>query len=166
MKTPTPFILYGSLVLILTLWLGLPAHAQRIGVGNEDVFISSEAFEGVNNRGTWTGNVRIIQGKAILVADKVTGDIDENGDIKSITATGNVRYSDGEQAITGKKGVYNDKARTMTITDDVVVTQGENVFTAGKATYWLDTGKFVFTPEAGKRVRGIFYTSSDVSLNN
>ncbi len=138
------------------------AHAQRIGTGDEPIYISSDTFEGTEQRGIWSGNVRIVQGKAILVAERVVGDLDSNGGITVVTGTGNVRYSDGEQAISGTKGVYNEKARTLTINGDVIVTQGRNVFTANQAVYWIDTGRVIFTPRQGERVRGIFYPSTDI----
>lgn len=141
------------------------ASAQNIGEGDLPIYISSDVFEGTEKIITWTGNVRIVQGKAILVADKVVGLLDDNGDITQITATQNVKYSDGEQAISGDKGVYKEKERTLTMTENVIVTQGRNVFTAGSAVYWLDSGKVRFNPVPGERVRGIFYRDSKIDLD-
>lgn len=141
-----------------------PASAQRIGAGNDPIYVSSDAFEGTESQGVWTGNVRIVQGKAILVADRVVGDLDGNGGIDVITATGSVRYSDGEQAIGGTTGVYQEKARTLTISGNVIVTQGKNVFTANKVIYWLDTGRVEFTPLEGDRIRGRIFPGTDINL--
>lgn len=47
------------------------------------------------------------------------------------------------------------------MTDNVIVTQGKQVMSAGKITYWIDSGKVLFTPEAGKRIRGLFFTGKD-----
>lgn len=106
---------------------------------------------------TWTGNVRAVQGETILTAKKLIADLDGGGSFSRIRAIGDVRYSSGKEAITGKKGVYDAAARTITISDNVVVTQGEQVMTGGELIYWIDTGKILFTAEKGRRIRGIFY---------
>jgi len=142
-----------------------PAAAQRIGSNEAPIYISSERAEATESRFEWSGNVRIVQGDAILTADHVVGELGDNGDISMVTATGAVRYADGEQAISGKRGVYIEAERKLTISDDVIVTQGKNVFTAGSAVYFIDSGKVRFTPNAGERVRGIFYTDSEIRLN-
>lgn len=141
------------------------AHAQNIGSSKLPVYISSDRFDGTEEQGRWRGNVRIVQGEAILVADEVVGELDGDGRIAVITALDNVRYSDGKNAISGNKGIYQEKARTLTMTGNVIVTQGRNVFTAGSATYWIDTGKVIFTPIEGERVRGIFYTDDAPAIN-
>jgi lipopolysaccharide export system protein LptA len=68
-----------------------------------------------------------------------------------------VRFSNGKEAITGARAVFDDIRRTITISENVVVTQGDQVMTGGELVYWVDTGKIVFTAPAGKRIRGIFY---------
>ncbi|MEL6507372.1 MAG: LptA/OstA family protein, partial [Pseudomonadota bacterium] len=141
------------------------AHGQRIGIGNEAIYVSSEFAEATEAQFIWEENVRIVQGKAILTADKVVGTLTGKGDISEIIATGKVRYSDGTQAITGDRGTYNETARTLTIVGDVILTQGENVFTAGEAVYWIDTGRVRFRPKPGKRVRGLINPDSKLRLN-
>ena len=92
------------------------AHAQNIGSSKLPVYISSDRFDGTEEQGRWRGNVRIVQGEAILVADEVVGELDGDGRIAVITALDNVRYSDGKNAISGNKGIYQEKARTLTMT--------------------------------------------------
>ena len=142
-----------------------PATAQRIGTGDAPIYISSEWAEATETRFVWEENVRIVQGTAILTADRVVGNLTGSGDISQIVATGKVRYSDGTQAISGDVGTYVEAARTLTIEGDVIVTQGKNVFTAGEAIYWIDTGKVRFRPEKGKRVRGLINPDSELRLN-
>lgn len=126
-------------------------------VGDGPIDITGDRLEVVDDVATWTGRVRAVQGEAILTAEKLIADLDENNAFTRIRAIGDVRYSNGKDAITGKSGVYDASARTITITDDVVVTQGEQVMTGGELVYWVDTGKLLFTAPAGRRIRGIFY---------
>ena len=148
------------LTLFLTVMAG-PAVAQLAADSNEPVDITGDTAEFQDDIAIWTGNVRVIQAEAILTADRLRAVINEDGDVESITATGSVRYSNGKEAITGEKAVFNETRRTITISENVIVTQGRQVMSAGRVVYWIDTGKVKFAPEDGRRIRGIFYTSSD-----
>lgn len=123
--------------------------------------ITSDTAEFQDELAVWTGNVRVVQGEAILTTKRLEATMSEEGDFQTITAIGAVRYSNGKEAITGERGVFDDKARTIVVTENVVVTQGKQVMSAGKITYWVDTGKVLFMPETGKRVRGLFFTGDE-----
>ncbi|GJL91081.1 LptA/OstA family protein [Hyphococcus sp.] len=139
------------------------ASAQLIAAGDskEPIDITGDTAEFQDNNAVWTGNVRVVQGETILTSERLEAVITDEGDFETITAIGSVRYSNGKEAITGERAVFNDAARTIVITDNVIVTQGKQVMSAGKITYWVDTGKVFFTPEAGKRIRGLFFTGKD-----
>ena len=154
-----------KLTAILTVKAVSPfaANAQLIATGDrtEPVDITGDTAEFQDNEAVWTGNVRVVQGEAILTSDRLEAVLTEEGDFETITAIGSVRYSNGNEAITGERAVFNDAARTIVITENVIVTQGKQVMSAGKITYWVDTAKVLFTPEAGKRIRGLFFTGKD-----
>lgn len=135
------------------------ADAQLVSGTDEPVDITSEAAEFQDNYALWTGNVRVVQGEAILTAERIEATVTDERVIQSIKAFGRVRYSNGKEAITGERAVFDDKSRTITVTENVIVTQGKQVMSAGAVTYWVDTGKVKFNPEPGKRIRGIFYPS-------
>lgn len=138
-----------------------PAAGQLVAASEEPVDITGDAAEFQDNKAVWAGDVRVTQAEAILTTKRLEADLSDEGDFEKITAIGDVRYSNGKQAITGKRAVYDNIARTITISEDVLVTQGKQVMSAGKVIYWVDTGKVQFVPEPGKRIRGIFYTQSD-----
>lgn len=139
------------------------AWAQLGAQNNGPIDISGDTLEIVDDVATWTGRVSAIQGDAILTADKLVADLDELGDIKVIRAFGDIRYSAGAEAISGDRAVYDAVARTITVIDNVIVTQGEQVMTGGTLVYWIDTGRIRFAPPEGKRIRGIFRTNSEAS---
>ena len=126
-------------------------------VSDGPIDITGDRLGVVDDVATWTGNVRAVQGEAILTAEKLVANLEDGGAFKKIRAIGGVRYSNGKDAITGKVGVYDAGKRTITISEDVVVTQGEQVMTGGRLIYWVDTGKILFTAPEGRRIRGIFY---------
>jgi lipopolysaccharide export system protein LptA len=84
----------------------------------------------------------------------------DDGEFESLQAAGAVRYSNGKEAITGKSAVYDAKSRSITISENVVITQGKTVMTGGALIYWIDSGKMRFTAPGGNRIRGIFHTKS------
>ncbi len=146
-----------------SLTLAGPAAAQLIAAGDskEPVDITGDTAEFQDNNAIWTGNVRVVQGEAILTSERLEAVLTEEGDFETIIAIGSVRYSNGKEAITGEHAVFDNMARTIVMTENVIVTQGKQVMSAGKITYWVDTGKVLFTPEAGKRIRGLFFTGKD-----
>ena len=139
----------------------LPALSQLAAQSDEPVDITGDTAEFQEDLAVWTGNVRVLQGEAILTTDRLEADINKEGDFDKIRAIGSVRYSNGNEAITGERALFDNVARTITITKNVIVIQGKQVISAGAVVYWIDTGKVKFLPEPGKRIRGIFYTNSN-----
>ena len=147
-----------SAVLSFIAVLIAPAHAQLVASSDEPVDITGDAAEFQDNLAIWSGNVRVVQGEAILTAKRIEAELNDEGDFETIRASGTVRYSNGAEAITGDKAVYDAVARTITMTENVILTQGKQVLSAGSVTYWVDTGKVKLRPASGARIRGIFYT--------
>ncbi len=143
------------------LFVAGPAHAQLAPSSDEPIDITGDAAEFQDNIAVWTGNVRVVQGEAILTTERLEATMNDEGEFQSIQAIGAVRYSNGKEAITGDRADYSEKDRAITISDNVIVTQGKQIMSAGAVTYWIDTGKIKFAPEPGKRIRGIFYTESE-----
>lgn len=148
-----------TIALLLLMAAATSANAQLAAQSDAPIDITGESLEFNNDVATWTGDVRALQGEAILTANKLVAVLDDKGDFKTITAIGNMRYSNGKEIITGKSGVYDSGTKTISVSEDVVVTQGEQVMTGGALIYWVDTGKIRFTSPGGKRIRGIFYTN-------
>ena len=140
-----------------------PADAAQLFAqdSKEPVDITGDTAEFQDNTAIWTGNVRVVQGETILSARRLEATLNDDGDFETVIADGDVRYSNGKEAITGEHAVFQNKTRTIVITDNVIVTQGKQVMSAGEITYWVDTGKVLFTPEAGKRIRGLFFPKEE-----
>lgn len=117
----------------------------------------SESFEDVM---TLTGNVTVIQGESMLRSDKLVAKITDERNFETIEVTGNVRYWNGKEAIASDTAFYDAGPRTITFTNNVVITQDETVISGGSLVYWLDSGKVRMTSPEGGRVRGIFNTKA------
>jgi lipopolysaccharide export system protein LptA len=150
------------IAVALALGLATPAAAQLAPkLTDAPIDITGDRLEVEGDVATWSGSVRAVQGEAILAADQLIADMTGEGDVSRIRASGAVRYSNGKQAITGKRGVYDAAARTITMTEDVVVVDGEQVMAGGELVYWIDSGRILFTAPAGRRIRGIFHTKRE-----
>ncbi|MFN0023349.1 MAG: LptA/OstA family protein [Parvularculaceae bacterium] len=150
----------GAIAASLAAWAGGSGSAMAQlapADSSAPIDITGDRLEVENDIATFLGNVRAVQGEAILTAERLVADLDDKGSFTKIRAVGTVRYSNGKEAITGVRAVFDDLARTITITENVVVTQGEQVMTGGELVYWVDTGRILFTASEGKRIRGIFY---------
>lgn len=152
--------LIGVLAVLGGVMAPIGVSAQLIANSDEPVDITGDSLELVDDIATWQGNVRALQGEAILTADKLVATLDDDGGFRTITALGGVRYSNGKEVVAGERAVYDAVERSITISENVVVTQGETVMTGGVLVYWLDTGRITFNAPEGQRIRGIFHSKS------
>jgi lipopolysaccharide export system protein LptA len=76
--------------------------------------------------------------------------------IKRLEARGGVVVTQKEQTVTGSLGVFDMKTNTVTVTGNVVMTQGKNVLRGDRLVVNLTTG--LSRVESGKngRVEGLF----------
>ena len=146
-----------------------PAMAQ-IGDSTLPLDIEADHSELFNpeNRAVWTGNVHVVQGDSSIRADRIevffdgestgAGPTGNLGNIERIVATGNVFYTTPEQRARGDRGVYLLESETVTLTGDVVITQGEDVVTATRFVTDLVTGNSSFGEAGdGERVRMVIH---------
>lgn len=143
-----------------------PALAQ---IGNSSLPLDIEADQvdvyDAERRILWRGRVNAAQGTSSIRADQVevfysgagTGDGAGGwGDIDRIVATDNVFYVTPTQRARGDRGVYVLAEETITLTGDVVITQGENVITTNRFVTDLTTGNSSFSSAGdGARVRAV-----------
>jgi lipopolysaccharide export system protein LptA len=140
------------------------AHAQ-IGDSSQPLDTIADRIETLDDEGRTilNGNVDITQGDRRLMADRVElvwtqPEDGSRGDIERVIATGHVRYFSPFQNATGDLGVYEMGPDTITLTGDVVITQGENVITTTRFVSNLTSGNSNFGEEGdGAPVRAVIY---------
>ncbi len=88
--------------------------------------------------------------------------------IRRLEAVGDVVVNQKDQTASGRLGVFDMKANTVTLTGDVVMTQGQNVLRGERLVVNLTSG--VSRIESGKggrgRVEGLFLPSGNGQGNN
>lgn len=138
-----------------------PAAAQNVAFGgmkadtSAPVEVASDSLSVNQGDGSavFTGNVVIGQGEMRLSADKVTVEYAEGGQnrIRSLHAEGGVTLVSGADAAEACEAVYDVEAGNVTMTGDVVLTQGRNALTGDRVVVNLASG----TAQVDGRVRSV-----------
>ena len=151
---------------------------------DEPVHIESATLEvrDKDKMATFSGDVRVKQGdtgmrcKTLHVFYEQGGDAPEGGKsmpaatpgpggeqkIKRLEARGAVVVTQKDQTATGELGIFDMKTNTVTLTGNVMMTQGKNILRGDKLIVDLTSG--VSRVESGKngtgRVQGLFLPGS------
>ena len=134
-----------------------------------------------SRQATFMGNVKLTQGETILQcktlvifyedtaapsASKKGGAAAQKGggpggqQIKRAEAKGDVRVTQKDQTASGDNGVFDVKTNSVTLTGNVVVTQGTNILKGDRMIVDLNTGVSRVESDKTKRVEGLFNPST------
>lgn len=89
-------------------------------------------------------------------ASQLEGSLPGAGSFTRIEASGKVYVNSGEQTATGDDAVVDMVGKLVTLTGNVVLSQGPNVITGNKLTWDMTTGRARVDQKPGARIRGIF----------
>lgn len=155
MMSPRPLLF--AVVLAGLLGLVQPVAAQvAIGFGGvpHDAEQPVEAvsdnltIDQTNGRALFTGNVIIIQGDLRIAAEAVEvvySDTDGARNVDRVIATGGVLITRGEDAAEGQEAVYAVADAVLTMTGDVLVTQGTTTIAGDSMEVDMTTGDGIVT---------------------
>ena len=145
--------------------LGSGVAAAQISRGGGPIGVTGDAVELDQNAGkvSYIGRAEVTQDSNRLRTDRLdayygTGGVE--GGVNRIEAIGNVYFVTPEQTMRGDRAVFQVNNDTITVTGDVILTQGQNVLTGSRLTYNTQTGRARMEgapTSAGNRVRGVFY---------
>jgi lipopolysaccharide export system protein LptA len=153
-----------------------PAAAQLATGSSAPVDITADQLETANSActSTWRGHAEALQENARLRADVLTIDFGKKasggadgkgsgcGDVTRMHAEGSVYYVTPQQKVHGDTAVYEAANDTLTVTGDVVATQGMNVLRGSRMVFNTKTGQGRMEGGASgrnksDRPRGVFY---------
>ena len=140
------------------------SQAQLSFGGNDAIDIKAEKATYRGGKTILSGNVRVKQKDALITADRMIilraekqviantandqGDKQDSfiklGNIESIIATGNFKYTTGDTSVAGEKGVYERSKNIITVTNNAVYKQGNNSVKGNKMVFDLKTNKVRF----------------------
>lgn len=125
--------------------------------------IESSRLEGTRERAVFEGEVRVTQDDMVLTADKLVADLDpESGrKFQRLTALGHVRITQAGRIATGERAVLDQGSRTLVMTGDVRLVQGENILRGEVVRVFMDERRMeIDGGEGGGRVRATFLPSA------
>lgn len=165
--------------LVLAICAGGPAAAQLAQGGKGPLDIAADGQDFTNSQcvSIWRGNVEALQDNARLRTDllrvyftpKQTKPGSSNtacGDLQRLEAQGSIYYATADQKVHGDNAVYEAANDTLTVTGDVVATQGQNVMRGQRMVINTKTGEGHMVGAATgrnqpNRVRGVFYPNDN-----
>ncbi|HEV7286452.1 MULTISPECIES: LptA/OstA family protein [Kaistia] len=93
-------------------------------------------------------------------ASQLEGNLPGAGSFTRIEASGKVYVNSGAQTATGDTAVVDMVGKLVTLSGNVVLSQGPNVITGNKLTWDMTTGRARVDQKPGARIRGIFTPGS------
>ena len=107
---------------------------------------------------TYKGRVVTVQTDMTMRSDTLTAFYDpETKQMKQIIAEGKVNATQGDRVATGDKAVFDDKAKTVTLTGNPVMRQGNNQVTGAKVVYYTEQDRSIVEGDGKVRVTGILF---------
>ncbi len=168
------------MALAAALVSALPAFAQSTDLftgfskkGNGPIEVDAQTLEiveeGEQRISTFSGGVTVRRGDTTMKAAQIklfsskdSEAADQNG-FNRMEATGTVYVNSGKQTITGSQAVVDNKAQTIVLSGNVVLSQGKDVLAADRLVIDMATGKARVEQTPGKSIRMVI--TPDVKKN-
>jgi lipopolysaccharide export system protein LptA len=167
MKVPS--LTFGLAVLLLAGFIvGLAHGASRDDAKSksddsvfefnkkEPIYITSDWMEVDQKKNTITykGRVVTIQSEMTMRSETLTAVYDpEMKQIRQIIAEGKVNAVQGNRMATGDKAIFDEKGKTVTLTGNPVMRQGNSQVTGSRIIYYIDQDRAVAEGKDSVRVQ-------------
>ena len=106
----------------------------------------------------YKGRVVTVQNAMTMRSDTLTAFYDpETKQMKQIIAEGKVNATQGDRVATGERAVFDDKAKTVTLTGNPVMRQGNNQVSGVKVIYFTEEDRSIVEGDNNTRVRATIF---------
>ena len=122
----------------------------------EPIYITSDWMEVDQKKNTisYKGRVVTIQSEMTMRSERLTAVYDpEMKQIRQIIAEGKVNAVQGNRMATGDRAIFDDKAKTVTLTGNPVMRQGNSQVTGSRIIYYIDQDRAVAEGKDSVRVQ-------------
>lgn len=126
----------------------------------DPIYITADWMEVDQKKNTITykGRVVTIQNDMTMRSETLTAFYDpEMKQMKQIVAEGKVNATQGNRVATGDKAVFDDQAKTVTLTGSPVMRQGNNQVSGVKVVYYIEQDKAIAEGDGKVRVRATIF---------
>ena len=121
----------------------------------DPIYITADWMEAdqTKNSITYKGRVVTVQNNITMRSETLTAYYDpQTKQMKQIVAEGKVNATQGDRVATGEKAVFDDQAKTVTLTGNPVMRQGNNQVSGVKVIYFTEQDRSVVEGDGNTRV--------------
>ena len=121
----------------------------------DPIYITSDWMEVDQNKNTITykGRVVTVQGDMTMRSESLTAYYDPAlKQMKQIIALGKVNATQGDRVATGDRAVFDEPSKTVTLTGNPVMRQGNNQVSGVKIVYYIEQDKAIAEGDGKTRV--------------
>lgn len=131
----------GELVTFTTGLDKLVVHKARTRVKepkDQRVFIDADllTLEGPKNEAKWTGHVRAVKNKTVLLSPELTAHYGADGEIDRVKARGGVEVTEGDRWARGQAGDYDVPKGVLVVTGQPQARDGKTRMKGTKVTFF------------------------------
>ena len=126
----------------------------------DPIYITADWMEVDQTKNTivYKGRVVTVQTDMTMRSETLTAYIDpETKKMKQIIAEGKVNATQGNRVATGEKAVFDDTAKTVTLTGSPVMRQGNSQVSGVKIIYYTEQDKSVTEGDGKVRVQATIF---------
>jgi len=126
----------------------------------DPIYITSDWMEFDQNKNTITykGRVVTVQGEMTVRSETLTADYNPDmKQIKQIIAEGKVNATQGDRVATGDKLVFDDSAKTVTLTGNPIMRQGNSQISGSRVIYFVEQDRAVAEGDGKVRVQATIF---------
>jgi lipopolysaccharide export system protein LptA len=106
----------------------------------------------------YKGRVVTIQNDMTMRSETLTAYYDpEMKQLKQIVAEGKVNATQGNRVATGDKAIFDDQAKTVTLTGSPVMRQGNSQVSGVKVIYYIEQDRAIAEGDGKVRVRATIF---------
>lgn len=162
-------VMAAPILALMQLHAASPAKEeanQKSGAGGfelnkkDPIYITSDWMEVDQKKNTITykGGVVMVQADMTMRSEALTAHYDpEMKRIDRIIAEGKVNATQGDRIATGNKAVFDDKAKTVTLTGNPIMRQGNNQVSGTKVVYFIEQDRAVAEGDGKVRVQATIF---------
>ncbi len=126
----------------------------------DPIYITSDWMEVDQKKNTITykGRVVAVQAEMTMRSETLTAHIDPaTKQMKQIVAEGKVTATQGDKAAMGDKAVFDDSKKTVTLTGNPVMRQGNSQVSGSKVIYYVEQDRAVAEGDGKIRVQATIF---------
>ena len=138
------------------------SNAFSLTSRREPIYIQADGleFDYQAKRLVYRGNVTVTQGEVMIRSDALTVTYEEEGEeqrLREVVATGNVVMTEGDRQARGKKAVFDEESRTVTLSGKAVLKDPAMQIEGETIIVFLDEGRSKVIRGEKERVKAVFH---------